>query len=72
MDYEQTKKQFDYLVSQGDWNSVNELMLDLQERGNSDMEIELWETVSQEDLADYKRWDKGVNGDTDTQMDDNS
>lgn len=72
MDYEQTKKQFDYLVSQGDWNSVNELMLDLQERGNSNMEIELWETVSSEDLADYKRWDKGVNGDTDTKMDDNS
>lgn len=72
MEYLEIKGEFNRMLEVGDWSGINELCLELQETGNSDMEIELWEDVSEEDLADYKRWDTATNGDTETQMDDNS
>jgi hypothetical protein len=67
---EDVQERFEELVAEGDWNGVNELQLELQEGGFSQEEIELINSMSEEDLLSYKRWDRQTNGSIETQMDD--
>ena len=69
---ESAKEKFDELVTMGDWGGVNTLTNKLADDGFGDLEIKLKESLTDDEIKDYKRWDLLVNGDMETQMDDNS
>jgi len=70
--YEQIKSEFEKYIEEGDWGAIEILGLKLEEMGMSDLNIELHELLTDEQVKDYRRYDKEVNGDTWAKMDDNS
>lgn len=69
--WENIKEEYDGYVSDRNWDEVRKMGLRLEEAGYSEMEKELSETLTQEEIEDYKKWDEKTNGSTETQMDDN-
>lgn len=56
----------------GEWDRVVAIGVELQEMDMAELEIELSNELTAEQIKNYKDWDKRENGDTDTQMDDDA
>lgn len=59
-------------VRNKNWARLNELGLIMQELGYADLEVELSNELTAEEIKECREWDRQVNGSTETQMDDGS
>lgn len=67
---EDLKNEYRQSALDGNWERVNDIGIELQELDMGDLEVELSAELSIEQIEEYKRWDRRVNGDIETQMDD--
>ena len=69
---ERIKEEFAEAVANKEWFKIQPIYIQLEENGFSDEVVKLSQTLTSEENQEYKAWDKKVNGDVETQMDDNS
>ena len=67
---QEIQERFEDLVSEEDWNGINDMRIDLQNMGLGDLEVKLINSMSEDDLLEYKHWDTKTNGSIETQTDD--
>ncbi len=65
---ESIQERFEEAVSNKEWEKIQPLYIELEANGMSSFVPALSYTMTDEDSAEYKKWDKLVNGDTETQM----
>ena len=69
---EEKKVEFEQIIAEGRWAEVQPLYKEMEDEGMGQFVPELSQIMTDEDVVEYKKWDKEVNGSTETQMDDNS
>lgn len=69
---EEKKMEMEQILFNKEWHQVQDLYKDMEDEGYGQYVSEISELMSEEDVAEYKKWDKEVNGSTETKMDDNS
>lgn len=69
---EERRVELEQIIAERRWAEMDELFLEMEREGYSQYEAELSEMLTDEDVADYKKWDESVNGTTADQMDDDS
>ncbi len=66
------KIEFEELLGQKRWDLVQQFFVYLESHGEGYLIPDYANLMSDEDVQEYKMWDKETNGSTETQMDDNS
>lgn len=69
---EEKRLEFEAILESKDWGQIGKLYVEMENSGYDKYVPELSELMSEEDVKEYKEWDKRVNGDVETQMDDDS
>lgn len=59
-------------VANKEWHLLSEIEIEMEDHGFGDEVVKLSNELTAEEVAEYRVWDRKTNGDTETQMDDNS
>lgn len=68
MDIEEKKGEMMEIIQNKDWGQVQELYKEMEENRLGSYVPEISELMTDEDVVEYKKWDKEINGSTETQM----
>ena len=66
------KEEFEEILANKEWWKISSFQIDLEEKGFSKEVVNLSFLMSDDDVREYRKWDEKTNGNTETQMDDNS
>lgn len=69
---EEKRVEFEQILFNKDWVQINPFQRQIEEDGYGQYVPEISEFMSEEDVIEYKQWDKETNGSTIVQTDDNS
>lgn len=69
---EEKKSEFDRAVQNKEWEKLSEIEREVEEADFYDVATHLSSDMTEEEIIEYRNWNKKVNGDIEAQMDDNS
>lgn len=69
---EDMRIKFEDAVAEKNWDEIQPIYIELEEKGFGDKVVELSNTLTEEEKREYMAWDRKVNGSIETQMDDDS
>ena len=69
---ENKQEQFAEILAQKRWDLIQPFYIKMEEDGMGQFVSELSQDMTDEEVLEYKHWDRETNGSTETQMDDNS
>lgn len=69
---ENVKDRFDQFREDENWDEIRKLGLELEDKGMREVDVTLMNLLTTDEVNSYRRWDREVNGDMETQMDDDS
>lgn len=55
---EKALESFQSYAAEKDWNSINEMFLELQDQGFGHVEIKLVETLTEDQLWEFRAWNE--------------
>ncbi len=67
---ENKKDEFEDIITEGRWEEVDAFYKEIEDEGMGQYVKEISELMTDDDVKEYKKWDRETNGSIETQTDD--